>query len=287
MLVAAALAAFAAPAFANVNMDLASAAAAGDMSSVTTALQLGANPNARDKTGHTPLEWAARNGHARVASYLLAHGAAMDQVDGEGYTALMWAAREGRFDTVAVLVDAGANPLMRDGQGRDALALAHATRDWRSENMLTRYLHGETVGVAPKAKRPNPVLGGVPVAAAAKPVAVAARPTPAPTPVAPAASNPIVKAMALKKIAEAGGRANSTLDDYVRANALNPAALTDPDVPLGKELVTLYANVARTQDLAACRTDLVKVKSLLGARADSRFGQNIADVDAALKEAGL
>jgi hypothetical protein len=324
------------PALANLNADVNSAAAGGDYNGVMTALQLGANPNTRDRVGRTPLGWAARGGYTRVAAYLLEHGAAINAIDNEGYTPLMWAARAGQFETVALLVSHGANPLVRNAQGQDALSLAHASREWRSQDMIYRYLHGQTVGQAPKPHRQAPSMSGMadssaaaqPIAAkptAARPAAIRPtppKPTPLPLPAAalpapaamavpqpvafvpapagqlpvvvetvaaptPQEPNLVVKAMALKKLAEAAVRANTELSNFVKANSSNPMSLMDPDVLLGKELVTMYANLTKTQSLVACRTDFTRVKTQWAGRATSRFAQNIADVDAILKEAGL
>ena len=311
------------PALASLNADVNSAAAGGDYNGVMTALQLGADPNTRDRVGRTPLGWAARGGYTRVAAYLLDHGAAINALDGEGYTPLMWAARAGQFETVALLVSRGANPVVRNWQGQDALGLAHASREWRSEDMIFRYLHGQTVGQAPKPHRTSPTLGAAAVSAAplaAKPAPMVVKPAPVPpTPLpnvavpqpvafvpaaagapvvkpaegaaAPAAvpqePNLLVKGMALKKLAEAALRAKTEVENFVKANSSNPMALMDPDLLLGKELVTMYANVTKTQSLVACRTDFTRVKTQWGNRAGSRFAQNIADVEAILKEAGL
>jgi hypothetical protein len=312
------------PARASLNADVNSAAAGGDFNGVMTSLQLGADPNTRDRVGRTPLGWAARGGYTRVAAYLLDHGAAINALDGEGYTPLMWAARAGQFETVALLVSRGANPVVRNWQGQDALSLAHGSREWRSEDMIYRYLHGQTVGQAPKPHRASPTLGTAAVSAApaaAKPAPLAAKPAPSrptpPTPLpnvpvpqpvafvpaaagvvnpaqsvaapapAPQEPNLLVKAMALKKLAEAALRAKTEVDNFVKANSSNPMALMDPDLLLGKELVTMYANVTKTQSLIECRADFTRVKTQWGNRAGSRFAQNIADVEAILKEAGI
>ena len=280
---------------ASPSSQLCSAAAGGDYNGVMTAVQLGADPNVRDRVWRTPLGWAARNGHRSVASYLLSHGAQVDVKDAQGDTPLMSAAASSRFELVALLVAHGANPLPRDAQGRDALLLARGSRDWRSAAVLERYLHGEAIGARPQPRRTAPSMAvavSKPPAATPKPAPVAVAPTaaPVPTAVAPAAPtepNLMVKAIALKKLAEASLRASTTLDTFVKANASNPMALMDPDVLLGKDLVTMYADVAKTQSLVGCRQALAKVQASWNNRTASRFTQNITDVDAILKEAGL
>jgi hypothetical protein len=304
-LAASAVLATASPAFASLNTDLSSAAAGGDYSSVMAAVQLGASPNTRDRAGRTPLAWAARNGHLRVVAYLLQHGAFVDATDSEGYTPLMWAARQGQFEVASYLCGVGANPGFRTWQGEDAYQLSRYGRDWRVTDLLWRYSHGEMVGFRPKAKRPNPTLGAVPAAkpaAAPKPVAAAtpkpapvaaATPAPLPTPqpvaAAPAAKEPdmLAKAMALKKLAEAGGHATQDLDAFIRSANGNPAILMDPDVPLGKDLLNFYSNVAKTQALVPAREEWKTINAKWNGRKDSHFAKNIADIDQILKEAGL
>jgi hypothetical protein len=293
----------ASPAFASLNTDLCSASAGGDYSSVMAAVQLGASPNTRDRAGRTPLAWAARNGHLNVVNYLLAHGAYIDATDADGYTPLMWAARMGRFEVVSYLAGHGANPNYRTYQGEDAYQLSRYGKDWRVTDVLWRYAHGEMVGFRPKAKRPNPVLGAAPKPPAAKPPApkpqamatpkpapvAAATPAPLPTPAPAAAKEPdlLVKAVAIKKLAEAGGRATVELDNFIKSANGNPMALMDPDVVLGKDLLTLYANVGKTQSLVAARDEWKAVAAKWNNRKESHFAQNITDVDAILKEAGL
>ncbi|MDB5099881.1 MAG: hypothetical protein JWM80_4302 [Cyanobacteria bacterium RYN_339] len=304
-LAASAVLATAMPALASLNTDLCSASAGGDYSSVMAAVQLGASPNTRDRLGRTPIAWAARNGHTRVVDYLLAHGAYIDATDADGYTALMWAARMGHFETVSYLAGHGANPNYRTYQGEDAYQLSRYGRDYRVTDVLWRYVHGEMVGSRPKAHRASPTLGMAaaapkpPAKPAPKPVAMA---TPKPVPVAVATPAPLptpapvamakepdmlAKAIAIKKLAEAGGRATTELDNFIKGANGNPMALMDPDVPLGKDLLTLYANVGKTQSLVAARDEWKAIAAKWNNRKESHFAQNITDIDLILKDAGL
>ena len=52
-------------------------------------LKRGASVNARNRSQGTPLHWAAKNGDARTALMLIAHGAQLDAVNSTGMTALM------------------------------------------------------------------------------------------------------------------------------------------------------------------------------------------------------
>src|SRR4051812_39143023 len=68
----------------------------------------GADVNATDERGSTPLIEAARYGHDDVARALLAAGADTKARDRDGKTALMLAVQGGNDDVVRVLKQAGA-----------------------------------------------------------------------------------------------------------------------------------------------------------------------------------
>jgi ankyrin repeat protein len=99
--------------------------------------------NARDPQGRTGLIWIAshekiegvlrlRQGarapfrdHHKIASRLLAAGAAVDPRDPKGRTALMWAARSAQYEIIQLLVRAGAAIYVEDKDGRTCLDHAH------------------------------------------------------------------------------------------------------------------------------------------------------------------
>jgi len=66
-------------------------------------LAAGAEVNAQDNYGSTPLMWAARNDHAAICTLLLAAGAEVNAQDNNGSIALMWAARYGHADVCDLL----------------------------------------------------------------------------------------------------------------------------------------------------------------------------------------
>jgi ankyrin repeat protein len=76
--------------------------------------------NLRNRYGWTPLHWAARNGHLQTVTALLDWGADVNAADANGWTPLFPAAYWGqRADVVQRLLDTGANALHRDRFGND------------------------------------------------------------------------------------------------------------------------------------------------------------------------
>lgn len=91
------------------------AAYSGDSEDVALLLQEGADPNARDLQGDTPLYWACFKSHcsptySEVVKALLAAGADTTLRAPEGNPPLVEACRAGSADVVGLLLQAGANP---------------------------------------------------------------------------------------------------------------------------------------------------------------------------------
>ena len=99
---------------------------------VRACLRAGADPDARDKKGRTPLHYAAVTGHAAAIAALLEAGADLHARDEYGGTPLIWAAYSADNDDVAMdvamivalLLDAGADPDARDEGGWTPLHFA-------------------------------------------------------------------------------------------------------------------------------------------------------------------
>ena len=85
------------------------ASKAGDPSAINQHIASGADPNAADLTGVTPLSWATRIGNVPAAAALIKNGANIQAVESDGTTALHNAAFFGHVDMVKFLVDAGAD----------------------------------------------------------------------------------------------------------------------------------------------------------------------------------
>ena len=85
------------------------AATVGNAEMLKAMLEAGGNANAAFGEGETVLMTAARAGNAESVRLLLAHGADVDASENwHGQTALMWAAMENHADIVQLLIDAGA-----------------------------------------------------------------------------------------------------------------------------------------------------------------------------------
>ena len=97
--------------------DLDRAAKTGDVSGVLRALEAGADLQAPDAHGITPLMAAVRAGRADVAALLVERGAQVRARDRRGFTALHYAAQNGMNDTVGLLVDRGAPLNAQAGTG--------------------------------------------------------------------------------------------------------------------------------------------------------------------------
>lgn len=95
----------------------------------------GANLNARDRQGMTPLADAAQIGFADGARLLASQGASVDLPDNRGETPLILAVQGHDLETVRVLVNAGANPRITDNV-TGMSALDYAKRDPRSAMIL-------------------------------------------------------------------------------------------------------------------------------------------------------
>ena len=101
------------------------AALLGDADQVRALWEEGANVNAKNDQGWTPLMFAAGEGDTTTADALLSRGADIDLQSENGETALMLAARWGHFRLVRMLlIDAEANVNLRNKDGKTALTIA-------------------------------------------------------------------------------------------------------------------------------------------------------------------
>lgn len=97
------------------------AALKGELDLAEKMVKKGADVN---KTGWTPLHYAASNGHVTVIQMLLENHAYIDAESPNGSTPLMMAGMYGSIEAVKLLLDEGADPLLKNQQGLTALEFA-------------------------------------------------------------------------------------------------------------------------------------------------------------------
>lgn len=78
-----------------------------------------------NKTGWTPLHYAATGGHVAIIELLLEHHAYIDAESPNGTTPLMMAAQYGSIGAVKLLLDAGADPGLKNKLGLSAIDFAY------------------------------------------------------------------------------------------------------------------------------------------------------------------
>jgi ankyrin repeat protein len=100
------------------------AAQKGDVPAIKTLLAQGADVNAKDEQGATPLLYATLKGQKATADFLLNNGAKADIGTGQGMTPLLLAARYGEAEIASLLVAKGAKLDGRLPDGKTPLHLS-------------------------------------------------------------------------------------------------------------------------------------------------------------------
>ena len=111
------------------------AALKGELVLATQMVKKGADVN---KTGWTPLHYAACNGHVPVIQLLLENHAYIDAESPNGTTPLMMASMYGSPEAVKLLLDEGADPTLKNQQGLTALDFASRAKRPDAIELLSR-----------------------------------------------------------------------------------------------------------------------------------------------------
>ncbi|KAL7802906.1 ankyrin repeat-containing domain protein [Trichoderma afarasin] len=90
-------------------------------------LEKGADVNAVDQNGYSPLISASESGHFEVAKLLIEHGATINVRDSKGATPLFKAAASGFVELVQLLIDKGADIEARGNSNKTPLLAAAST----------------------------------------------------------------------------------------------------------------------------------------------------------------
>jgi ankyrin repeat protein len=112
-------------------------------SMVEILLKAGASPNAALMSGETPLMAAAHVGNVGVVRSLVEAGGDVNAVEsGRQQTALMWAAAEGHSDVIEVLLKAGANVHARSAVRSLTVSLSHSLARIYDKNLIIEIPQG-------------------------------------------------------------------------------------------------------------------------------------------------
>jgi ankyrin repeat protein len=97
-----------------------------DIEEVRSLIEAGADLEARDFVGQTPLHRAAENGRTEAAKALIGAGADLEAKDTDGWTPLHRATAWGRTEIAKALIGAGADLEAKDRDGQTPLHYAAA-----------------------------------------------------------------------------------------------------------------------------------------------------------------
>jgi uncharacterized protein len=103
-----------------VDATLLRASSLGNQIDVIKAIKDGAQIDVLDKHDATPLRWAIRKGHEKIAMLLIKSKADVNHISKNEWTPLMEAGASGEYNLVRALLKAGANPAFQNTREQNA-----------------------------------------------------------------------------------------------------------------------------------------------------------------------
>ncbi len=107
-----------------------------DTATCTMLIEQGADVNARDEDGNTPLLWAVLAGNMQVVLTMLRRGADLNCKNNEGETPLHWAAVTGSVEVASLLIQGGADANVADEVGITPIRSAELNEDMEMVEFL-------------------------------------------------------------------------------------------------------------------------------------------------------
>ncbi len=108
----------------------------GDLAQVQQLISGGADVNAKDTAGFTPLFYAAQEGKIDICQFLANNGANVNAKDQYGNTPLHYSAVKGHLEVCRILLSKGADPMVQNLTGGTPLAMARAGGNTQIIQML-------------------------------------------------------------------------------------------------------------------------------------------------------
>ncbi|MBO8170503.1 MAG: ankyrin repeat domain-containing protein [Bacillaceae bacterium] len=109
--------------------------------SVRAFIESGASVNIRTEEGFTPLTWAARYGNTSIVNLLIEAGADPNVVNHLKWTPLMYTAYTGNTEMAKVLIEAGADVNFTNEFGESALSVASQKHEQKMVTLLETALN--------------------------------------------------------------------------------------------------------------------------------------------------
>lgn len=142
------------PLAASAGPDLVAAIRAQDAAAARAALEAGADPEAGDNWGRTPLLIATQLRNTEAIRLLVARKVNLDAANRNDITPLIAAAQTGNVEAARLLLEAGANPNLRDNLGWSALAWAKNRKQDEIAALLVAKGADDKAPLPPAAVRP-------------------------------------------------------------------------------------------------------------------------------------